>query len=60
MFAIADGREHFYQWDLNRRVVVDDPTITEVHFCNRTDDCSLVVETYTDDTYDGQLYADVL
>lgn len=44
MFAIADGREHFYQWDSNRRVVVDDPTITEVHFCNRTDDCSLVVE----------------
>lgn len=43
MFRIADGREHFYQWDLDRQVVVDDPSITEVHFCNRTEDVSLVV-----------------
>lgn len=59
MFTIEDGREHFYQWDINRRIRVDDPTITEVHFCNRTDECSLVVNTYTDDTYDGKVYADV-
>lgn len=44
MFRIADGREHFYQWDLDRQVVVDDPSIAEVHFCNRTEDVSLVVE----------------
>lgn len=44
MFKIADGREYFYQWDLDRQIIVEDPTITEVHFCNRTDDCSLVVE----------------
>lgn len=44
MFKIADGREHFYQWDLDRQVIVDDSSIVEVHFCNRTDDCSLVVE----------------
>lgn len=44
MFKIADGREYFYQWDLDRQVTVDDTTITEVHFCNRTDECSLVVE----------------
>ena len=44
MFRIADGREHFYQWDLDRQVVVDDPSIVEVHFCNRTEDVSLVVE----------------
>ena len=44
MFRIADGREHFYQWDLDRQVIVDDPSIVEVHFCNRTDDCSLVTE----------------
>lgn len=43
MFKIADGREHFYQWDLDRQVIVDDPSIVEVHFCNRTDECSLVV-----------------
>ena len=44
MFRIADGRECFYQWDLDRQIIVDDETITEVHFCNRTGDCSLVVE----------------
>lgn len=44
MFKINDGREHFYQWDLNRKIEVKDASIKEVHFCNRTDDCSLVVE----------------
>ena len=46
MFKIEDGRSQFYQWDLDRRLIVEDPTITEVHFCNRTDNCSLVCETY--------------
>lgn len=44
MFKIVDGREYFYQWDLDRQVAVEDSSIVEVHFCNRTDDCSLVVE----------------
>ena len=59
MFLLEDGREHLFQWDINRRIQVEDPTITEVHFCNRTDECSLVVDTYTDDTYDGKVYADI-
>lgn len=46
MFKIYDGREHFYQWDLDRKLIVEDPTVTEVHFCNRTDTCSLVCATY--------------
>lgn len=49
MFYIEDGREHFYQWDTDRRLVVEDETITEVHFCNRTDNCSLVCEVYSHD-----------
>ena len=49
MFKIYDGREHFYQWDLDRKLIVSDASITQVHFCNRTDDCSLVCETYTED-----------
>ena len=49
MFKIYDGREHFYQWDLERKLIVEDPTITEVHFCNRTSNCSLVCETYVED-----------
>jgi hypothetical protein len=44
MFKIFDGRDHFYQWDLDRQIEVEDATITEVHFCNRTDECSLVVD----------------
>jgi hypothetical protein len=44
MFKLADGREHLYQWDIDRQVIIDDPSIVEVHFCNRTDDCSLVTE----------------
>ena len=44
MFTLQDGREHLYQWDLDRYIIVEDKTICEVHFCNRTSDCSLVVE----------------
>lgn len=44
MFNIVDGREHFYQWDINRQIQVEDSSIKEVHFCNKTDTCSLVVK----------------
>ena len=46
MFRILDGREQFYQWDTGRKVIVEDASITQVHFCNRTDDCSLICEVY--------------
>lgn len=49
MFRIEDGRKEFYQWDLDRKIIVSDPTVTEVHFCNKTDNCSLVVEVYEED-----------
>lgn len=48
MFKIYDGRDYFYQWDLNRKLIVNDDSIKEVHFCNRTEDCSLVSEVYTE------------
>jgi hypothetical protein len=44
MFRIADGREHFYQWDIDRQIQVEDSSIKELHFCNKTDTCSLVVK----------------
>ena len=58
MFKIycTDGRKDFYQWDINQKLIVEDETITQVHFCNKTDDCSLVVETYS---IDGVTVADV-
>lgn len=49
MFRISNGREHFFQWDLDQQLVIEDNTITEVHFCNKTDDCSLVCEVYEED-----------
>lgn len=48
MFTIYDGREYFYQWDLDRKLIVDDETIKQVHFCNKKDDCSLVCDVYTE------------
>jgi hypothetical protein len=48
VFKIYDGRNNFYQWDLDRKLIVYDESIKEVHFCNKTDDCSLVCEVYTE------------
>lgn len=56
IFSIEDGRENFYQWDSNRRLIIHDENITEVHFCNKTDDCSLVSEVYPEN---GTRYANV-
>lgn len=56
MFKILDGRSQFYQWDLDRKVIVEDASVNEVHFCNRTDDCSLICEVYE---LDGLRVADV-
>lgn len=44
VFKIVDGRSCFYQWDIDRQIEVSDSSIKEVHFCNRTDVCSLVVD----------------
>ena len=48
MFKIEDGREHFWQWDSNQRLIVDDAAITEVHFSNKTDDFALVCEVFSE------------
>ena len=34
MFKIQDGRKSFTQWDLNRKIIVEDDSITQVHFTN--------------------------
>jgi hypothetical protein len=46
MFRIYDGREHFYQWDLDRKLIVEDDSISQVHFCNKTGESSFVLEVY--------------
>lgn len=44
MFKILDGRNELFQWDINRQIIVSDASIDAVHFSNRTDNFSLVVE----------------
>ena len=48
MFKIYDGRETFYQWDINQKLIVADNSITEVHFSNRSDNLSLVRDIYNE------------
>jgi hypothetical protein len=48
LFEILDGRKSFFQWDLNQKLIIYDDSITEVHFCNKTDDCALVCEVFKD------------
>ena len=56
MFRILDGRDAFYQWDLNRQVIVEDNTVNTVHFCNCLQEETLVTEVYE---IDGVRVADV-
>ena len=49
MFKIYDGRSQFYQWDIDRKLIVEDASINQVHFCNRTDTCSLVCDVYDEE-----------
>lgn len=46
MFKLLDGREHLWQWDLNRKLIVEDKTIKAVHFCNRTSTSSITRYCY--------------
>lgn len=57
MFSIFDGREKFYQWDKDRMLIVDDPTIIEVHFANCLCPAARKCEVYDYD--DGTRVADV-
>ena len=48
MFSIYDGREKFFQWDLNRKLIVYEPSIKEVHFSNCLCERARKCETYTE------------
>lgn len=56
MFSIYDGRESFYQWDLDRKIIVNDASIKEVHFCNCASKDALVCNVYE---YEGKRVSDV-
>ena len=46
LFQIENGRDHFFQWDANQRLIVSDASISEVHFYNGTEDSALVCKVY--------------
>lgn len=54
--TIYDGRQSFYQWDLNQRLVADFKVGDEVHFHNNQEPTALVVLTYE---FGGKIVADV-
>lgn len=56
MFKIYDGRGMFYQWDLNRKLLVEDSSITQVHFYNKNRETALPLAVYE---LDGQRVVDV-
>ena len=56
MFRLENGRKELYQWDSNQRLIIEDESINEVHYCNKTDSCSLVTEVYTEN---GKRYSDI-
>lgn len=49
MFKIYKGGDTFFQWDIGQRLIVEDPEMDKVHFCNKTGECSLVCEVYEED-----------
>ena len=56
MFEIYDGRTHFWQWDLDCKLIVEDASIKQVHFCNGSSECSLVCLVYEEN---GQFLVNV-
>ena len=56
MLKIYDGRDYFYQWDRGQRLIVDDPRVSEVNFCNGTLECTMDADIYEED---GLRLADV-
>lgn len=46
---IFDGRTEFYQWDTDRQLIIEDITISEVHFYKKLNECALVCEVFERD-----------
>lgn len=44
MYKIEDGRSHFYQWDINRKIQVEDASIKQLHFSNAIGQSAYVIE----------------
>lgn len=49
LLKINGPKSYFWQWDLDRQLVVGEDTCGEVHFCNGTTETALVCEIYQQD-----------
>lgn len=49
MFRLFNDRTELFQWDKNQKLIVDDPSIGEVHFSNGTQSDALVCEVRDED-----------
>ena len=49
MFSLLDGRGKLYQWDLDRKLTINDNTIIEVHFANCLCPVATVCRSYEED-----------
>lgn len=49
LLKINGPKSFFWQWDLDRQLIVGEDTCGEVHFCNGTTDRALVCEIYQQD-----------
>jgi hypothetical protein len=56
MIYIYDGRDKFYQWDINQKLVIDNPDVNEVNFSTAAHSQALVCEIYE---LDGKRVVDV-
>lgn len=49
IFKIWNGNLHFYQWDIGRKLIVNDSLCCEVHFYNRLGSNAIRCEVYEED-----------
>ena len=48
IFKIYDGRTNFWQWDRKQKLIVLDPSVTQVHFSNRNMTHAVKRDVYVD------------
>ena len=44
---VLGPKPYFWQWDVGQKLVVNNTECGEVHFCNGTDDCAIIVPIKT-------------
>ena len=49
MIYLLDKTDCLYQWDSDRQVAIDNPNITEMHFCRKRDSKAVVVDVVVED-----------